>query len=97
MFKKAVATTLIAIMLTAGCADNRNMPISKNDPHLKVEVLTYGLFDKATVAHPCVTYELAWGNLVWSTVFLYTVIVPVYMVGFSLYEPVSVDRECINN
>lgn len=97
MFKKSLAVAMIAVMTMTGCADNKNLPISKDDVSIKSEVQTYGLFDRESVENPCVTYELSWGNIIWSVVLIETIVVPIYMVGFSLYEPVSVDRECINN
>ena len=95
MFKKTIAAGLIGIMVLSGCADNKNLPITKNEV-VKTEVATYGLFDKASVENPCIKYDLAWGNIVWSILLIETIVVPIYMVGFSLYEPISVDRACIN-
>jgi len=95
MFKKAIATTLVAIMLTTGCADNKNLPVGTNGS--SVEVRSYGIIDKEDEKQECVNYSLAWGNIVWSSLLVYTVAAPIYFVGFSLYEPDSVDQECLAN
>ena len=92
MYKKVIALTL-AVALATGCADNRKLPqIDKHE-----ELPTYGLFDKADEKRECVNYELQWGNIVWSAIFMPSVIIPLYFIGFSIYEPVSVNQECLDN
>lgn len=92
--KKVIAVTLALALASTGCADNKNLPVASNGT--TKEVVTYGLIDKADEKVECVNYSLAWGNIVWSGVFVASVIVPIYMVGFSLYEPDSVDQECLD-
>lgn len=50
---------------------------------------TYGLFN-SELADPDVKYTIIPGNVVWSIILVETIFAPVYFVGFSLYEPVTV-------
>jgi len=85
--KKILLAVTLATMLVS-CADNKVLP------HYG-EVKTYGLVDASAVKLPCVNYEVAIGNVIWSAIFAPTVAVPIYMVGFSIMEPTSVDELCM--
>ncbi len=49
---------------------------------------THGFLDKDTKKSEKVCYELSVGNVVWSALTLGSIVLPVYFVGFSLYNPV---------
>lgn len=38
-----------------------------------------------------ITYKIIPGNVIWSVILIESVVVPVYFVGFSLWEPVAAD------
>lgn len=76
---------LITILLI-GCADNKVIGGK--------EYVTYGLFNANEFKDPCIRYSLSKGNVVWGIVLFETVLVPVYMVGFSLWEPVEMIEPC---
>jgi len=90
---KKVIASILAVSLLAGCADNRHLTLVKGSH--PTEIKTYGLIDRDSVKLECVNYDLAWGNIIWSVILVETVIAPIYMLGFSLYEPVSVDKKCL--
>jgi hypothetical protein len=90
MFKK-IATVLLAITLATGCADNRNLNVPGKG---MIEVETYGFLNEVNHVEDCVNYELSMGNVIWSVILSETLVMPVYFVGFSLYEPVSIDQAC---
>ena len=50
---------------------------------------TYGLLNQDTKKNENIEYELIAWNVIWSIVFCETVLVPVYFVGFDIYEPIG--------
>lgn len=50
----------------------------------------YGLFDEDSVKNDQVEYEVSTGNVVLSVIFVESVVVPVILLGWYLYEPVGV-------
>jgi len=77
--KKLIALIMVIGLLFIGCADNKVIN-SK-------EVETYGLINKDNLKDPCIHYDLAWGNIVWTVILSETFIMPIYFLGFSLWEP----------
>lgn len=82
--KKIICMVLIAIMLTACGQPN----VISTNGHTK-EYPTYGIFNENTAKSKDVCYEVSIGNVIWSIILVETIIMPVYFVGFSLYNPVS--------
>lgn len=80
---KKTLLVLTALLGLAGCADNKVIQ--------GVEVKSYGVFEDPV---PCIKYDLAWGNLIWSAILVETIIAPVYFIGFSIYEPVGTIPGC---
>jgi hypothetical protein len=54
---------------------------------------TYGLFNENTGKSDKVCYEVSVGNVVWSIILIETVVMPVYFIGWSLFNPVAVKGE----
>lgn len=79
MKKLNVCVLLLAFFISA-CAENKTID--------GIEYKTKGLFDQDE-KDPNIKYELAWGNIVWSVILSETIIMPVYFIGFSIYEPVG--------
>lgn len=76
--KKAIAAILASVMLL-GCAEDKHI-----DGYLH---RTYGVFDKDENRKDCVYYTVSGGNIFWSIVFVESIFVPVWLIGFNLYEP----------
>ena len=90
--KKLVAAMCVAALLT-GCG--RPADITVNG--VTKEYPTYGLFNMGTAKSDKVCYELSVGNVVWSIISIENVVMPVYFIGFSLFNPVaakSADGNC---
>ena len=75
--KKILATLMIATMLS-GCANNKTIDNVKYEP--------YGVFNLEN-HNPKIHYEVSIGGIVLSIVLIETVIVPVVIFGWYLYEP----------
>ena len=67
--------------MTIGCANPKTIDGITYD--------TYGLANKDQVMNPDIEYKIVFGNVVWSIILSETIIVPVYMVGWSMWEPVG--------
>lgn len=93
MFKKTIAAVLIGTMLLTGCADNKNLPVYDNGSMKHIE--TFGLFNEGNLREECVNYSVSVGNVILGIMLSATVVAPVYFFGFSLYEPDSLDQECM--
>ena len=50
--------------------------------------MEYGLLNPEE-RNPAVRYAVVEGNVVWSVIFSETVVVPILLIGFHLYEPVT--------
>lgn len=81
--KKLISVLLVCLMLimSVGCANSKNInPIGKVKP--------YGLLNQDTkVEH--VEYSVSWGNVIWGCLLLETIVAPICLFGFYLFEPES--------
>jgi len=78
--KKILVATLIATMLV-GCGEPLTVG-NKTYP-------TYGLFNENSSKSDKMCYEVSVGNVVWSIIGIENIIMPVYFVGFSIYNPIG--------
>ena len=81
--KKSIVTALLigSIALLSGCAGERNINGKTYPP--------YGLCNENARKVEGVTYEVSAGSVICAIIFSETVIVPVYVVGWDLFEPVA--------
>lgn len=79
---------ILCLMFSFGCADDKTI----NGRHYE----TYGLFNVDEAKDRCVNYTISIGNVVWSIILIETIFMPVYFIGYSLYEP-SAQKECTPN
>lgn len=80
---------LVSIMITAfmmsSCADSKDFVINGET----VTVEPYGWADHQTVKNDSVLYEANMGNVILSVVFCQTIVVPVFLTGWYIMEPVA--------
>jgi hypothetical protein len=78
----------ILSLITVACADEKVIKGITYKP--------YGIFSEDR-KDPKIRYEIVPGNLVWSIIFSETLIIPAWLIGFDLYEPVTTsDKETKN-
>lgn len=58
---------------------------------------TYGYFNEKQSRSKNVCYEVSFGNIVWSIILVETVVVPIYFIGFSLFNPVRLKKNDADN
>ena len=76
---KKIALLLAVVVLLTGCGTPLNAG-GKTYP-------TYGFFNADSSKSDKMCYEVSIGNVVWSAILIETVVVPIYFVGFSLFNP----------
>ena len=50
---------------------------------------TYGIFNESEMKNPNIRYEISTGSVVISIIFCETIIIPIYFVGWDLFQPVG--------
>lgn len=75
----AIMITLACLMFS-GCAEEKMIDGVVYQP--------YGLFDQSEHKNPNIAYEVDVPNVVWAIIFCETIVVPVIVVGWDLYEPI---------
>jgi len=83
---KKLMKKLIVILLSASFGN----PASFKVENKVKEYPTYGFLNSDTQKSEKICYEVSVGNVVWSIILIETVVAPVYFIGFSLFNPVSV-------
>lgn len=78
--KKFIALFAAVAMLSA-CG----RPIEYNGR----EYPTHGVFNEDSSKSEDMCYKISVGNVVWSVILIETIIMPIYFVGFSLWNPVG--------
>lgn len=79
--KKLISILIISLLLFVSCAEEKTIEGKVYKP--------YGLFNEDVVKNDSIVYELSAGSVITSIIFFETIVVPVYTVGWDLYEPVS--------
>tara|TARA_R110000823_G_scaffold67006_3_gene156502 strand:- start:559 stop:825 length:267 start_codon:yes stop_codon:yes gene_type:complete len=87
---KKIVYALIIVLLLASCSDVKTFT-REDGTELTVE--PYGLFDKDEIKNNDVVYKVNTWNVVASVVFIETAIVPIYILGWDLWEPVALKTE----
>jgi len=85
--KKLITLVLISSLLLTGCGQPAHLPTGPNGE--RTFYPTYGLFNEDTSKSEKVCYEISIGNVIWSIITIEIIIVPIYLIGFSLFNPVS--------
>lgn len=84
---------LIFTLGISGCGNNKQINGK--------EYSTYGLINEDDMKNPNVEYRLIPGNIIWGCLLVETIIAPIYIFGFSIYEPIgsktTVEKGVINN
>lgn len=84
--KKLLILLVTVIALCASCADSK---VFERADGTKFVAEPYGWANYQSKKIEGVTYEACFGNIVWDIVAIETVIVPVWLTGWELYQPVS--------
>lgn len=81
------AILLAFTLLLAGCSDTLVTEHGVYPP--------YGLVNKTEIRNECVLYHVSGLSIVAIIVFSESILIPGYIVGWDLYEPLSVNAACL--
>ncbi len=82
--KTWISILLVCSLLAIGCSSDKVINGRTYEP--------IGLLDDKD---KCIRYRVVAGNIFWSIIFSETIIVPIYLIGTSIYEPVDIKPECL--
>lgn len=80
--KRAMVFLVVASLLLTGC--DRSLQIDGK------KYGSYGLLNEQSMRSPKLCYQISWGNVILGFIFIETLLVPFYIFGFILYEPIGV-------
>lgn len=84
--KKLFGLLLIAIIALSSCADSKTFERADGT---KFVAEPYGWANYQTKKIEGVTYEACIGNIVLDVIAVETIVIPILLTGWELYEPVS--------
>lgn len=87
--KKIITIFLLGLLILSSCASTKTFQIDGKE----VEVKPYGWANKETRYNDKVIYEVSLGNVVWSIIGVETIVLPVWLTGWQLFEPVKLKEE----
>jgi len=89
MMKKlfAIFAIVLSVALVSSCADRRNFITAGQT----IKAQPYGIFNEETHRTNGVKYEVSFGSVAMAVIFIETIIVPIYIVGWDLFEPVALE------
>ena len=84
--KKLMTLFLIAsILLTTSCAHDKQVTVGT----IVITAKPYGWINQESAKKDGVQYQLSAGNIIWSILLCETIVAPVLLTGFALYEPIG--------
>ena len=83
-FLLVIALFAVVAMISTSCADSKTFVINGKE----TVVEPYGWANASAQKNDSVVYQACIGNIVWDVILIETVIVPVWLTGWELYEPV---------
>ena len=80
---------IIIILIIAALCGVGLHSCSSNDAIDGVKYSTYGIINESEMKNPNIRYEISTLSVVLAVVFSETIIVPIYIIGWDLFEPVG--------
>lgn len=90
--KKLVSLLMIvSLLFLINCGNDKEIAVlDKATGQAETKTfLQYGLFDKEEVRDERIQYKVIVGNVIWSILLFETVVAPVIIFGWYLYEPID--------
>jgi hypothetical protein len=82
--KKILSILFVVLILVSSCASPKTFVIDGQ----RTEVKPYGWANKESRYNEQVVYEVNLGNVIWSAIGIETIVLPVWLTGWQLFEPV---------
>lgn len=87
--RKLLIYFIAVIILYSSCASNKEFKVDGET----ILVEPYGWANKDTRYNENVLYEVNIGNVIWSFILVETIIIPVWLTGWELFEPIKLKQE----
>lgn len=92
--KKLLILLTTVLALCVACADSKTF---ERTDGTKFVAEPYGWANYQSKKIEGVTYEVCFGNIVWDVIAVETIVIPIGLTGWELYEPVSYVEPSITN
>ena len=86
--KKTIAIMVLFSFVLFACGSNKPIPINTEQGVKTYVFKQYGLLN-TDQKNPNVEYQIVIGNIICSVIFFETIVVPIVLLGFYLYEPIG--------
>ena len=88
---KILLIVILTVSLLSACGNNKVIQGKERKTIGIINILIndQSLFEQK---YPEVQYQIIWGNVIWGIILSETVIVPIYIFGFSIFEPVGLKK-----
>ena len=87
--KKIIFLASVLCILFSSCAENKELKINNE----KVIVEPYGWANQDVLKNDSVVYQISPGNVALSIIFCETIVIPIYLTGWKMYEPVKTKKK----
>jgi hypothetical protein len=87
--KKLAILLMALIVILSSCASSKTFQIDGQ----AVEVKPYGWANKEARYNDKVVYEVSLGNVIWSAIGIETIVLPVWLTGWQLWQPVKLKEK----
>ena len=91
--KTLLVFCLLSLMLFTSCASDKVIEVNGQ----RVEAPAYGLVNRSSKEVPGIRYEISFGSVAVCFLFSPSVLIPLYVIGWDLYEAVGVQQPIIVN
>lgn len=81
--KKILSILFVVLIMVSSCASPKTFVIDGQ----KTQIKPYGWANKESRYNEKVIYEVSFGNIVWSVLGIETIVLPVWLTGWQLFEP----------
>ena len=88
--KKLLIILSLGLLLISSCTSKKSFQTNVNTT---IVAEPYGIADKDEKQLDTVVYKISAGNVFWAVIFSETIIVPIYFVGWDIYQPVRLKNE----
>lgn len=87
--KKIITIFLLGLLILSSCASSKTFQIDGQD----VNVKPYGWANKKARYNDKIMYEVSLGNVIWSAIGFETIVLPIWLTGWQLFEPVKLKED----
>ncbi len=81
MKRLLLASALASTLLLTACGNDKTIDGKHYD--------TFGIANEGSHRDPAIRYEISAGSVIWAIILCETIVFPVYIIGWDLWQPVG--------